>query len=123
MVDITISGNACSIDCFCSRWDVQNYNVVAETWMKKSDLQSLRASITPQAVGELYTILGRPRFYDSTWSGENTLKLSPNSNSQLDMMRSDVLVFVKNISDTPITGPNGWLSVKIEGMISGTGAL
>jgi len=111
------------INCWCSRWDVQNYNVIAETWMKKADLQTLRANITPQAVGELYTILGRPRYYDSTWRGENTLMFSPNSNFQLANMRNDVLVYVKNITDTPVAGPSGWLNVKIEGMISGTGAL
>jgi len=111
------------INCWCSRWDVQNYNVVMETWLKKSDLQTLRENITPQAVGELYTILGRPKYYDSTWSGENTIKLVPISDEQLAKMRGEKLIYVKNISDSPVKGPSGWLNVKIEGMISGTGAL
>jgi len=111
------------IDCWCSRWDVQNYNVVMETWLKKSDLQTLRENITPQAVGELYTILGRPRYYDSTWTGDNTIKLVPTSDNQIAKMRGEKLIYVKNISDSPVKGPSGWLNVKIEGMISGTGAL
>jgi len=115
------------IDCNCSRWDVQNYDIVVETWMKKSDLQTLRSNITPGAVGELYTILGRPRYYDRTWDGSNTLMLSPNedsSTSNLHRMRGkDKLIYVKNISDTPLPGESGWLSVKIEGMISGMGVL
>jgi len=123
MTDITISGNTCSVDCFCSRWDVQNYNVILETWMKKSDLQSLRTSITPQAVGELYTILGRPRYYDSTWQGNNTITVIPTSDTQMAKMRRQKTLFVKNISDSPIGGPSGYLNVKIECMISGTGNL
>jgi len=113
------------IDCDCSRWDVQNYNIIVETWMKKSDLQTLRDNITPQAVGELYNILGRPRFYDKTWTGGNTLKLRPNmySNSKLDRSRDDKIIYVKNITDSPLPGDNEWINVKIEGYISGQGYL
>jgi len=114
------------ISCRCSRWDVQNYNVIVETWMKKSDLQTLRNNITPQAVGELYNILGKPRYYDKTWQGNNTIKLTPNTShhSNLSKMRDgDTLIFVKNISDSPVKGPSGWINCKIEGMISGQGAL
>jgi len=121
--DLFITGSTYSINCWCSRWDVQNYNVIVETWMNKTELQTLRANITPQAVGELYTILGRPRYYDATWQGENTIKLSPNTDFQLSNMRNDTLIYVKNISDTPEKGHSGWLNVKIEGMVSGTGSL
>ena len=109
------------ISCDCSRYDVQNYNITIETWLTKSQLQTLRDNITPGATGELYTILGKPRFYDKTWQGENTIKISPiDGSSTIDGMRSDKLIYVKNISTVPIDGPKGWLSVKIEGMISGS---
>lgn len=109
--------------CWCSRWDVQNYNVIIETWLKKSDLQSLRDNITPQAVGELYKILGRPLYYDKTWSAGNTLMVVPNLDnySTIKNMRDgETLIYVKNISDSPIPGASGWLNVKIEGQISGS---
>lgn len=114
------------IDCRCSRWDVQNYSIIVETWLKKDDLQTLRSNITPGAVGELYTILGRPRYYDGTWAGDNTLRLfpTPSSNempgSTLHEMRSEKLIFVKNITEHPLEASSGWTEVKIEGMISGT---
>jgi len=111
------------IDCYCSRWDTNNYEIVIETWIKKTDLQTLRDNITPNAVGELYNILGRPKYYDKTWSSENTLKLKPNSNSStsnLNNMRREKLIYVKNITDSPIKGANGWFNVKIEGYVSGS---
>lgn len=113
------------ICCNCSRWDVQDYSVVIETWIKKSDLQNLVSNITPGAVGELYRILGKPRYYDKTWSGDNTIKLSPNSDhiSNLKNMRSETLIFPKNISYHPIPGPSEWIEIKIEGYLSGQGSL
>ena len=110
------------IECGCSRWDNDNYNTIIETWMTKSELQTLREHITPGAAGELYSILGKPRYYDMTWQGQNTIKLVPNGGS-LNYMRNERLLFVKNISDTPLPGPSGWINVKIEGYLSGSGDL
>lgn len=121
--DIHISGSACSIDCRCSRWDVQNYSLIMETWMNKSNLQNLRNSLTPGAVGELYTILGRPRYYDGTWTADNTISISASGAGNLQYMRNDVDAFVKNISDSPLGGDSGWINVKLECLISGTGGL
>lgn len=107
------------IDCRCSRWDVDGYSLIVETWLKKSDLQTLRNNIVPQAVGELYKIMDVPHHYDTTWSANNTLKLSPIAGAQLDLMRGeDKVVYVKNITDTCLPGDKGWLNVKIEVMIS-----
>jgi len=124
MTDLVISGNNCYIDCWAGRWDVQNYSVILETWMKKSDLQDLRNSIRPQAVGELYKILGRPLFFDKSWTGNNTLEIIPNANTNLDKMRGkNYLIYVRNIIDSPLPGDSGWLFCKIEGFISGSGDL
>ena len=111
------------IDCWCSRWDVQNYNVIIETWLKKADLQTLRDNITPGAIGELYVVLGRPRFFDSTWQGNNTIMLSPNSDYQLSNMRKETLGFVKTITTNPVGADSGWINCKIELAISGSGDL
>jgi len=117
------SYNTSGIDCKCSRWDVSDYDVVVETWLTKSQLQTLRSNITPGAVGELYKVLGKPTYYDKTWSSENTLRLSPIENAGFDDMREDTYIYVSNITDTPLEGPSGWINVKIEGKISGTGAI
>lgn len=117
-----MTDNEC-INCWCSRWDVQNYNIIIETWLKKSDLQTLRDSIRPGATGELYKILGRPRFYDKSWTGANTIKLTPNSDFQLYNMREEKLMFIKNIIDSPLEGDSGWIAVKIEGLLSGATSL
>lgn len=111
------------INCWCSRWDVQNYNVVVETWISGGALQTLQDNIVPGAVGELYTVLGRPRYYDSTWQGKNTLLLSPNDFRNLSNMRNDTVIFVKNITTNAIDGPSNYFNVKIEGLISGSGNL
>lgn len=110
------------ICCNCSRWDVQSYSIVIETWLTKTQLQILRNNIVPQAVGELYTILGKPLYYDQTWEGNNTIQLTPNTamGSNLKSMRDSKLIYVKNITDSPLEGPKGYLHVKIEGMISGS---
>lgn len=111
------------VECWASRWDVQNYSVIIETWVKKSEMQSLRNNMTPGAVGELYTILGRPRYYDSTWQKNNTIKLKPHPSSQLSKMRNECLIFPKNVTEHIIDGDQEWVGLKIEGLISGQGAL
>lgn len=126
MNDLIISGNSCYIKCKCSRWDVQNYNVIIETWLNKSNYEDLRDSVRPGAVGELYNILGRPRYYDKSWRSYNTLWIYPDttSNSNLKNMRDgNTLIYVKNINSSPVAGASGWINIKIEGMISGQGAL
>lgn len=110
------------ICCDCSRWDTDNYNVIIETWLTKSQLQTLRNNITPGAAGELYQILGAPTFYDQTWQGNNTIRLVPVniSLSSLYNMRNGKTIYVKDVSTSPIEGKSGYLSVKVEGYISGS---
>lgn len=111
------------IQCRCSRWDVNNYSVIVETWLKENDLNTLREYVTPGAVGELFTILGRPTYYDKTWTSGNTIKLKPNENNNLSKMRKETIVYVKNMTTSPIEGSDGWINVKIEGYVSGSGDL
>lgn len=108
--------------CRCSRWDVSDYSITIETTLNKSQLQILRNHITPGAAGELYKVLGEPTYYDQTWTGDNTIKISPHNNgtSTLYKMRGDKLIYVKNITDSPAPGEKGLIQVKIEGLISGS---
>jgi len=117
------------IDCFCGRWDVQNFSVVVETWLKKADFQALINNTRPGATGELYKILGRPLYYDKSWGGYNTIKLkpTPSSNlmnaSNLKNMRKETIIYPKNITYSNVPTKEGWIHTKIEGMISGSGDL
>jgi hypothetical protein len=107
----------------CSRWDVSDYSVVIETWINKSGSETLKENVMPGAIGEFKAILGKPKYYDKTWTGGNTLLIHPipSSNSQLFKSRGrDSIIYVKSISDSPIRGDNGWINVKIEGNISGS---
>jgi len=106
----------------CLRWNTSNYTITVETILDKYHLNKLRDHTTPGATGELYKILDRPVYYDSTWTGDNTIKLSPvtNSNSNLKSMREDTIIYVKTLTTNPIEGPSGYIHVKIEGYISGS---
>jgi len=123
-------GTSDFLDVKCSRWDVQDYSVIIETWMKKSDVDTLMDNIIPGAVGELFKILGRRHMYDTTWSAENTIKFlpTPSSNdmgaSTLRNMRKETIAFVKNVVLHPIpNSAEGWIGCKIEAMVSGSGDL
>ena len=123
-IKIFYSGNS-YVEGRTSRFDQQDYSIILEAWLKKADLKLIRNHVMPGAVGELYNILGVPRFYDKTWTGDNTLRIRPNyssnnSNSNMLYMRPERLIYVKNISDSPVKGPSGWLNIKIEGQISGS---
>ena len=124
-LDLKISGSSCDIDCRCSRWDVQNYSVIVETWVTKSQLQDLRNSVRPGATGELYSVLGRPRYYDKSWTGNNTIVLSPNTDcgSNLYKMRKETVMFPRNITTSPLESDSDWIFTKIEGYVSGSGDL
>jgi len=122
IVGATWASNYRYINCNCSRWDANNYSLTLETWLNKSQLKTLRNYIIPGATGDLYTILGRPHHYDKTWTADNTIRIIPNDSygSTLDDMRSEKVLFVKNISDTPLEGTSGWLNVKLECLLSGS---
>lgn len=117
--DLTISGSNCSINCWCQRWDIDNYSSVLETHMNKSNLQALRNSIRPGATGELFTILGRPHYCDKSWTKANTLRIIPHPSMQVSYMRNEFLGYVRNCSDTPMGAETGKLNVKLEFYVSG----
>jgi len=116
------------IDCRCSRWDVQDYTIIVESWLKKDEIQELRNNITPGAVGELYQVLGKPHYYDKTWQGQNTIKILPTPSSvcmpgsTLKSMRNSTVCYVKNYTEHPVSNTD-WIEIKIEAMVSANQSL
>ncbi|MBE3094408.1 MAG: hypothetical protein IMZ52_05205 [Actinobacteria bacterium] len=125
------------VEGWCTRWDVQDYDVIVSTFLSKADLQILKEHIRPGAVKELYKILGKPKFYDSSWQGFNTLLLVPNIHkkwnvfagydedekikpeSSLNKMRNEKTVFVKNITENPMGADTNFINIKLDCCISG----
>lgn len=121
MTDLCISGSDCSIDCYNTRWTSDDYLITIETFITKSDLQSLEDSVVPGAVDVMYNLMGRDMYHDSTFQGNNTIVLTPQSNvGKLSNMRSEKVIFIKHLISEPITGPSGYLSIRLEGYLSGS---
>lgn len=118
---IFYSGNA-YVSGMCSRWDVQNYNLICETWLKKDAFNKLNDNIRPGACKELYKILGRPRYTDISWQAKNTIRFKPVAyhQSQLNRMRRETVAYPKSITSSVLPGSSSWLNVKLECAISGT---
>ena len=117
------------VNCWCSRWTVENYNITVETWLKKDDLKKITDFIIPGNVKEMYNILGLPHMYDTTFKGRNSVKLVPNLYkkkvleeipedatipSNLPYMRKEVTGYCKTIMTGPIESDSGWILLKME---------
>ena len=113
---IYVSGGA-YIDCACSRWDQDNYSLIVEAFLNKSQRDLLRSKIKPGAVAELYQLLGRSVYYDTSF-GSNTIRIVPISGTQLYNMHSEKTIYVKRYSER-ITDSNDF-HIKIEAFISGS---
>jgi len=100
------------IDCWCKRWDEDNYNIVIETFLSSSGRNTLFSNITPGAVRELYNILGTPYNIDTTYESSNSLILEPLHGYGLSSVRQRRIVAVKNASDTFIN-PD-YFNIKLE---------
>jgi len=108
---------------YTTGWVVDNYNMSVTTWTKKANLAIILSNTVPGAVGELYSILGRPTYYDKTWQGDNTLKFSPitaSCNSTMKTMRREIIAYVKNITTRSIEGIDGWIEIKLDCYVSGS---
>lgn len=106
------------VDCFCTRWDVSDYEVTIETFLKKDDLYNIKNNVYPGATEELFKILGKPTYYDTTYNGDNTLEFEPLE--EMDDLREKKLVYIKSISDSPAAARSGYLNLKLTGYISGS---
>lgn len=111
------------IQARASRWDVQDYSIIVSTWIKKDDLLRLRNNIRPGAIKQLNRVVYAPKFYDSTFSGKNTLRFLPAPTathmpfSTLNKMRQDTIGYVQTITEHPIENSD-WIDVKIEAKVS-----
>jgi len=101
------------IECFCNRWDEDNWSVIIETFMRSGARNELFTYVTPGAVKELYSILGDPYFIDTTYASANTLIFEPQHGFGISSLREKRMIGVKNISDSFIN-PN-YFNIKIEG--------
>jgi len=121
MADLIISGTSCSIDCWVKRWESSDYSIKLDTFMTKSDLQLLEDSTVPGAVESMYSILGRMYYHDTTFQGNNTLRLIPQSDlGTTSGMRSERSLYVKHLTSDPVKGPSGYINVTVEGYLSGS---
>ena len=111
---IYVSGGS-YIECPCARWDEEDYSVIIETYLNKDQRDLLRNNIRPGAVAQLYQILGKPVYYDTSF-GCNTITISPISGTQLANMHSGVTVYVKNYSERILDSND--FHVKITGYVS-----
>jgi hypothetical protein len=100
------------IDCWCTRWDESNYDVTIETFLPSGERNTLFNNVVPGAVRELYNILRKPYFIDTTYESGNSLILEPLSGYGLSGVRERRTVAVKSISDTFINWEN--LGTKLE---------
>lgn len=97
------------IDCRCSRWSIDDDNIIIETFLSKSDYQRLQNNCVPGAVEKSYNVLGKNYYYDSTFGSNNTLVFTPNSNpthmpnSTLSEMKSVVTGYVSNLTSYDVT--------------------
>jgi len=96
-----------------TRWDEDNWSVVVETFLTDVHRDLLFANVVPGAVAELYNILGRPKYIDTTYNSGNTLIIVPYLSS-ISGLRKTRRIAVKSISDTFIN-PSTY-RVKIEGL-------
>ena len=104
------------IDAPISRWDCDNESIIVETFLSSSNRDTLFAHVTPQAVRELYDILGEKKFIDTTYSSGNSLVVEPQGEYGISSLREKTDIAVKNITDWFIPHTK-YFGVKIEGVV------
>jgi len=105
------------IECWCSRYQIDGYSLIIETYLPKQKRDLLRNNIRPGAVSEFYRLLGKPYYYDTSF-GCNTITVVPVSGSNLYQYYTPKTIYVKNYTER-ITPANDF-HVKIVGYISGS---
>ena len=100
------------IDCWATRFDEGNWDVTFETFMGSGARNFLFDNVIPQAISEMYNILGTPHYVDTTFSSGNTIILEPQDDYGLSGLREKRTVAIKSISDRFIS-PN-YFSIKVE---------
>jgi hypothetical protein len=106
---------------WCTGWKQDGFSITINTFLNKEDTENLKNGITPGAVTELYSILGIPYYYDTTWTNSNTIDVRPVQfgTSTLHQIRNSMTIFPKDMMIEPMDGDNNLNLIKIEGFISG----
>lgn len=103
--DITISGcssrtSDCEITVGCSRWSISGFEHTISFWATASQRNKIYQNILPKAVDELYSILGEPSYFDTSYTSSNTLKIIPVAGvGNLSEMRSGNLFAINDYSE------------------------
>jgi len=107
--------NPTYIECQCTRWDESNYDLTIETFLSSGNRNTLYDNVVPGAVRELYKVLGKPTFKDSTYASANSLVIVPQSGYGVSSLREKRVMGIKSISDT--FANKDYFNCKIEGKI------
>ena len=84
----------------CSRWSRSGFEFTVEIWTNPQGREKIWSSVVPKACDEIYSILGQPTYWDTTFSSGNTLKLEPVAGvGNLSEMRSGNLFTVNDYSE------------------------
>ena len=101
------------IDCWCTRWDEDNYNITIETFLGSANRNLLFSHMIPGGYSEKRNLLGWIWVRDITYPrNSNTLWLEPQNSYGISSVRTGRSVVVKSASDTVIT-PD-YFNVKLE---------
>jgi hypothetical protein len=106
------------INCWCTRWDVQDNSVIIETFLNKSQVETLQDNIVPGAVSELFTVMGKTTYYDTSF-GDNALlfKTKKSPDSELVNMRNEFTGYIKTLTINPVKN-NQYLNILLECVIA-----
>ncbi len=102
-----------SSNVWCTRWDESGYSVTTEFIIESGARNTIYENIVPGATRELYNILGKPKYIDTTYDSGNTLRICPISGYGLSSLREERIIAVKSYSDSFLT--SRWFTAKIEG--------
>lgn len=100
------------IECWATRFDEENYNIVIETFLGSANRNLLFSHIVPGAYRELFNVLGKPKVIDSTYQKQNTLWIECVSGYGLSGVRKSRECVCRSASDSFIT-PD-YFNVKLE---------
>jgi len=102
-----------SSNVWCTRWSEDKYSVTLEYMAESGTRNNIYNNITPGATRELYNILGKPKYIDTTYNSANTLIVSPIHGYGLSSLREERMISVRNYTDSFLT--NKLFTCKIEG--------
>ena len=97
-LDATPPGDEEHLNCWCSCWNRNNYELTIETTLNNTERDLLFDNVYPGAVTELFDVLGEKYFVDTTWQDKNSLILQQVSTFHLKEMHRKTKVAVKSIS-------------------------